>query len=113
MDLSASQKVQNQCQDDGHMAKRLCLYCGYADYFKNECPALTANDSRKVYLTAAEISITLTNPTPTSKPSSGKEYSINVLLALLVDLPLPLLSYHLRKRFMYRQALCQINKKMK
>jgi hypothetical protein len=73
MDLSASQKAQNQCQCDKHMAKGLCLYCGSADYFKSECPALAANNSWKVRLTTTEVSTTPTEPTPASEPSSGKE----------------------------------------
>jgi hypothetical protein len=45
MDLSASQKAQNQCRHDEHMAKGLCLYCGSANYFKSEYPTLAANNS--------------------------------------------------------------------
>jgi hypothetical protein len=45
MDLSASQKAQNQCRHNKCMAKGLCLYCGSADHFKNQCPALAANNS--------------------------------------------------------------------
>jgi hypothetical protein len=36
IDLSASQKAQNQRRRDEHMAKGLCLYCGSADHFKSE-----------------------------------------------------------------------------
>jgi hypothetical protein len=73
MDLSASQKAQNQRRRDERMAKGLCLYCGSADHFKSECPTLAANNSRKVRLAAAEVSTTPTEPSPTSEPSSGKE----------------------------------------
>jgi hypothetical protein len=73
MDLSASQKAQNQRRHDERMAKGLCLYCGSADHFKSECPALAANNSRKVHLAAAEVSTTPTEPTHASEPSSGKE----------------------------------------
>jgi hypothetical protein len=73
MDLSASQKAQNQCRCDERMAKGFCLYCGSADHFKSECPALAANNSRKVRLAAAEVSTTPTAPAPASEPSSGKE----------------------------------------
>jgi hypothetical protein len=73
MDLSASHKAQNQCQHDEHMAKGLCLYSGSADHFKNECPTLAANNSRKVHLAATEVSTTPTTPAPASEPSSGKE----------------------------------------
>jgi hypothetical protein len=73
MDLLASQKAQNQRRCDERMAKGLCLYCGSADYFQNECPALAANNSRKVRLATAKISTTSTDPAPTSQPSSGKE----------------------------------------
>jgi hypothetical protein len=73
MDLSASQKAQNQCRHNEHMAKGLCLYCGSADYFKSKCPTLAANNSWKVCLAATEVSTTPTDPTPTSEPSSGKE----------------------------------------
>jgi hypothetical protein len=97
MDLSASQKAQNQRRRDECMAKALCLYYGSADHFKSKCPALAANNSRKVCVTAAEVSTTPTASAPASEPSSGKDLSINSLLALLVDLPLPLLSYHVRK----------------
>jgi hypothetical protein len=73
MDLSASQKPQNQRRHDEHMAKGLCLYCGSADDFKSECPALAANNSRKVRLAATEVSTTPTAPAPASEPSLGKE----------------------------------------
>jgi hypothetical protein len=73
MDVSASQKAQNQRRRDERMAKGLCLYCGSTDHFKNECLALAANNSRKVHLATAEISMTSTDPAPTSEPSSGKE----------------------------------------
>jgi hypothetical protein len=73
MDLSASQKAQNQRRCDERMAKGLCLYCGSADHFKSECPALAANNSRKARLASAEVSTTPTTTAPTSKPSSGKE----------------------------------------
>jgi hypothetical protein len=72
MDLSASQKAQNQRRRDECMAKGLCLYCGSADHFKSECPALATNNSRKVCLATAEVSTTPTAPPPASKPSSGK-----------------------------------------
>jgi hypothetical protein len=73
IDLSASQKAQNQRQHDEHMAKGLCLYGGSANHFKSKCPTLAANNSRKVRLTTAEVSTTPTEPTPASEPSSGKE----------------------------------------
>jgi hypothetical protein len=73
MDLSASQKAQNQRRRDERMAKGLCLYCGSADHFKSECPALATNNSRKVRLATAEVSTTPTAPAPASEPSSGKE----------------------------------------
>jgi hypothetical protein len=73
MDLSASQKAQNQCRRNDHMAKGLCLYCGSADHFKSECPALATNNSQKARLAAAEVSSTPTTPAPASKTSSGKE----------------------------------------
>jgi hypothetical protein len=73
MDLLASQKAENQRRYDECMAKGLCLYCGSTDYFKNEYPALAANNSRNVYLATAKISTTSTDPAPTSEPSSGKE----------------------------------------
>jgi hypothetical protein len=73
MDLSASQKAQNQRQHDEYMAKGLCLYCGSADHFKSECPTLATNNSQKVCLTATKVSTTPTEPTPTSEPSLGKE----------------------------------------
>jgi hypothetical protein len=97
MDLSASPKAQNQCRHDEYMAKGLYLYCGSADYFKSECPALAANNSWKVRLAAAEVSTIPTTPAPASEPSSGKEQSISTPLALLVDLPPPLLLYRPRK----------------
>jgi hypothetical protein len=71
MDLSASQKAQNQRRRDEHMAKGLCLYCGSTDHFKNEYPALAANNSRKARLAATEVSTTPTAPAPES--NSGKE----------------------------------------
>jgi hypothetical protein len=73
MDLSASQKAQNQRRRDEHMAKGLCLYCGSANYFNSECPALAANNSRKVRLATTEGSTTPTAPAPPSEPSLGKE----------------------------------------
>jgi hypothetical protein len=73
IDLSASQKAQNQRQRDEHMAKGLCLYCGSADHFKSECPTLAANNSWKVHLAAAKVLTTPTEPTPASEPSLGKE----------------------------------------
>jgi hypothetical protein len=72
MYLSASQKVQNQYQHDEHMAKGLYLYYGSTNYFKNECPALPANNSWKVHLTATKVSTTRTDPAPSSEPSSGE-----------------------------------------
>jgi hypothetical protein len=62
MDLSASQKAQNQRRRDERMAKGLCLYCGSADHFKNECSTLAANNSRKIRLAAAEVLDIPTNP---------------------------------------------------
>jgi hypothetical protein len=73
MDLSAFQKAQNQCRHDEHMAKRLCIYCGSANHFKSECPALATNNSQKVCLATPEVSTTPTAPAPASEPSSGKE----------------------------------------
>jgi hypothetical protein len=55
------------------MVKGLCLYCGSADYFKNTCPTLAANNSWKIHLAAAKISTTLTTPAAPSEPSAGKE----------------------------------------
>jgi hypothetical protein len=73
MDLSASQKAQNQHQCDEHMAKGLSLHCGSTDHFNNQCPALAANNSRNVHLAVAEIPSALTTPAHPSEPSSGKE----------------------------------------
>jgi hypothetical protein len=72
IDLSASQKAQNQCRCDEHMAKGLCLYCGSTNHYKSECPALAANNSRKVYLAATEVSTTPTESTPALSPAQEK-----------------------------------------
>jgi hypothetical protein len=73
IDLSVSQKAQNQRQCDEYMAKGLGLYCGSTDHFNNQCPALAANNSQNNRLAAAKISSALTTPAPPSEPSSGNE----------------------------------------
>jgi hypothetical protein len=73
IDLSASHKAQNQHRHDECMAKGLCLYCGSAEHFKNEYPALAANNSHKACLATAEVSTTPTAPTPAPKSHLGKE----------------------------------------
>jgi hypothetical protein len=56
IDLSAATKSQNQCRYDEWIAKGLCLYCGLADHFKDQCPILASNNARKVRLAATGIS---------------------------------------------------------
>jgi hypothetical protein len=73
MDLSAAKKSQNQLRRDERMAKGLCLYCGLADYFKDECPVLASNNTRKVHLVAMGISTPDMDSVPSPASDSGKE----------------------------------------
>jgi hypothetical protein len=73
MDLSAAKKSQNQCHHDERMAKGLCLYCGLADHFKDQCPVLASNNARKVRLAAAGISTPDVDSVPSPASDSGKE----------------------------------------
>jgi hypothetical protein len=73
MDLSSAKKSENQCRHDGWMAKGLCLYCGLADHFKDQCPVLASNNARKVRLAAASISTPDLDSIPSPASDSGKE----------------------------------------
>jgi hypothetical protein len=73
MDLSTAKKLQNQCRRDEWMAKGLCLYCGSADHFKDQCPVLASNNTRKVRLAAAGISTPDVDSVPSPTSDSGKE----------------------------------------
>jgi hypothetical protein len=73
MDLSAAKKSQNQCRHDERMAKGLCLYCGSADHFKDQCSVLASNNARKVRLAAAGVSTPDVDSVPSPASDSGKE----------------------------------------
>jgi hypothetical protein len=73
MDVSAAKKSQNQRHHDERMAKGLCLYCGSADHFKDQCPVLASNNARKVRLAAAGISTPDVDSVPSPASGSGKE----------------------------------------
>jgi hypothetical protein len=73
MDLSAAKKRQNQRRLDERMAKGLCLYCGSADHFKDQCPVLASHNARKVRLAAAGISTPDMDSVPSPASDSGKE----------------------------------------
>jgi hypothetical protein len=73
MDLSATKKSQNQRHHDEWMAKGLCLYCGSADHFKDQCPILASNNARKVRLAAAGISTPDVDSVPSPASDSGKQ----------------------------------------
>jgi hypothetical protein len=73
MDLSTAKKSQNQCCRDKQMAKGLCLYCGSADHFKDQCSILASNNARKVRLAAAGISTPDVDSIPSPASDSGKE----------------------------------------
>jgi hypothetical protein len=73
MDLSTAKKSQNQCRHDKWMAKGLCLYCGSADHFEDQCSILASNNARKVRLAAAGISTPDVDSVPSPTSDSGKE----------------------------------------
>jgi hypothetical protein len=73
MDLSAAKKSQNQRHRDERMAKGLCLYCGSADHFKDQCSVLASNNARKVHLAAAGVSTPNVDSVPSPASDSGKE----------------------------------------
>jgi hypothetical protein len=73
MDFSTAKKSQNQCRHDEWMGKGLCLYCGSADHFKDQCPVLASNNARKVRLAAAGISTPNMDSVPSPTSDSGKE----------------------------------------
>jgi hypothetical protein len=73
MDLSTTKRSQNQCHHDEQMAKGLCLYCGLADHFKNQCPILASNNAHKVHLVATGISTPNMDSMPSPTSDSGKE----------------------------------------
>jgi hypothetical protein len=73
IDLSAAKKSQNQCRHDERMAKGLCLYCGLADHFKDQCPVLASNNARKIHLAAAGISTPDLDSAPSPALDLGKE----------------------------------------
>jgi hypothetical protein len=73
MDLSTAKKLQNQHHHDKQMAKGLCLYCGSADYFKDQCSVLASNNAQKVHLVAAGISTRNVDSIPSPTSDSGKE----------------------------------------
>jgi hypothetical protein len=73
MDLSTAKKSQNQLHHDEQMAKGLCLYCGLADYFKDQWPILASNNTRQVYLAAMSISTHDLDSIPSYALDSGKE----------------------------------------
>jgi hypothetical protein len=73
IDLSATKKSQNQQHCDEWMAKGLCLYCGSADHFKDQCPILASNNARKVCLAAVGISTPNMDSVPSPTLDSGKE----------------------------------------
>jgi hypothetical protein len=73
MDLSTTKKSQNQYYHNEQIAKGLCLYCGLADYFKDQCPILASNNAQKVYLVAMGISTHNVDSIPSPTTDSGKE----------------------------------------
>jgi hypothetical protein len=73
MDLSTTKKSQNQRCHDEWMAKGLCLYCGSADHFKDQCSVLASNNAQKVRLAAAGISTPDVDSVPSPALDSGKE----------------------------------------
>jgi hypothetical protein len=73
MDLSAAKTSQNQRRHDERMAKGLCLYCGSADHFKDQCSILGSNNARKVPLAAAGVSTPDVDSVPSPASDSGKE----------------------------------------
>jgi hypothetical protein len=73
IDLSATKKLQNQCCHDEWIAKGLCLYCGLADHFKNQCSILASNNARKVHLAAVGIFTPDVDSIPSPTSDSGKE----------------------------------------
>jgi hypothetical protein len=73
MDLSTAKKLQKQCHHDKQMAKGLCLYCGSADHFKDQCHILATNNAWKVHLAAVGISTPDVDSIPSPASDSGKE----------------------------------------
>jgi hypothetical protein len=73
IDLSTTKKLQNQCHHDEQIAKGLCLYCGLADHFKDQCSVLASNNARKVCLAAAGVSTPNMDSVPSPASDSGKE----------------------------------------
>jgi hypothetical protein len=73
MDLSASKILQNQCQHNEWMAQGLCLYCGLAHHFKDQCPILASNNAQKVCLVAMGICTPDLDSIPSPTSDSGKE----------------------------------------
>jgi hypothetical protein len=73
MDLSTTKILQNQYCHDEWIAKGLCLYCGLADHFKDQCPVLASNNARKVCLAAVGISTPNLDSIPSPALDSGKE----------------------------------------
>jgi hypothetical protein len=65
--------------------------------FQEQMTFLAANSYYKVCLATTKLSTAQATAAPSSQPSSAKELSMSSSLALLVDLPSPLLSYHPRK----------------
>jgi hypothetical protein len=55
IDLSAAKTSHTQCCHDEWMAEGLCLYCGSADHFKDQCPVLASNNAQKVRLAAMGV----------------------------------------------------------
>jgi hypothetical protein len=73
MDLSTAKQSQNQRCHHKWMAKGLCLYCGSADNFKDQCPILASNNAWKVRLAAAGVSTPDVDSVPSPASDSGKE----------------------------------------
>jgi hypothetical protein len=73
MDLSTAKKSQNQRRYDEWIAKGLCLHCGLADYFKDQCSILASNNARKLHLAAAGISTPNVDSVPSPTLDLGKE----------------------------------------
>jgi hypothetical protein len=73
MDLSTTKTLQNQYRHDESIAKGLCLYCGLADHFMDQCPILASNNAQKVRLAAAGVSTPDMDSIPSPTSDSGKE----------------------------------------
>jgi hypothetical protein len=73
IDLSTAKKSQNHCHYNEWIAKGLCLYCGLADYFKDQCSILASNNDWKVHLAAMGISTPNVDSIPSPSLDLGKE----------------------------------------